>query len=228
MALLLMGNKNYSSWSIRPWFFIRHAGLAIEDKVIPLDEVATSAEIGRFSPSKRVPVLVLPEGDVVWDSLAIGEYLAETHPASGVWPVEAAARRRARSACAEMHSSFGELRRVLTCNKRARYAPDAWRKIAGGKEAEAAIEADIDRVHALWKMLLDASGGPFLCGAFGYVDAFFVPVVSRFATYGITSPADAQAYRARVEALPTYTRWEEEAVAETWSIEKYEYDIARR
>jgi glutathione S-transferase len=228
MALLLMGNKNYSSWSIRPWFFIRHAGLPIEDQVVPLDELATSAEIAKYSPSKRVPVLVLPEGDAVWDSLAIGEYLAETHSDAGVWPVDPSARRRARSACAEMHSSFSEMRRVLTCNLRAAYKADAWRKVAGGPEAEKAVEADVARVHELWKSLLDASGGPFLCGAFGYVDAFFVPVVSRFATYAIESPADLAAYRRRIEELPTWARWNEEARAERWVIEKYEYPISKR
>jgi glutathione S-transferase len=117
---------------------------------------------------------------------------------------------------------------VLTCNFRAAYAPDAWREVAGGREAELAVEADVARVHELWKTLLDASGGPFLCGAFGWVDAFFVPVVSRFATYAIPSPADLDAYRQRVQSLPTWARWNEEARAERWVIEKYEYAIPKR
>lgn len=227
MITLVMGNKNYSSWSVRPWFFIREKALPIEDQVVNLDDLATSEIVAR-SPSRRVPVLLLDGGDVVWDSLAIGEALAELYPDSGVWPTDPAARRRARSASAEMHSGFAELRRVLTCNQRAAYAPEAWRQMAGGADAEKAVEADIARVHALWRELLAASGGPFLCGAFGYVDAFFVPVVSRFATYAIASDEVCAGYRARVEALGAYARWREEARQEKWSITKYEYPIARR
>lgn len=224
---LVMGNKNYSSWSIRPWFFVRAVDLPIQDRVIAFDEPGYELEFARVSPSRRVPVLILTEGDVIWDSLAIGEYLHETWPDKGAWPKDARLRRLARSACAEMHSGFTELRRVLTCNVRAAYAPEAWRAVSGGREAELLVEADIARVHELWSMLMDASGGPFLCGPFGYVDAFFAPVVSRLATYGIESPAAASSYRKKMMELPTYRLLMEQARAEKWVVTRYEYPIAR-
>jgi glutathione S-transferase len=225
---LVMGNKNYSSWSIRPWFFIRAADLPIEDRVVPFDEPGSSEELARVSPSRRVPVLVLTGGEVIWDSLAIGEHLHETWPDKGVWPSDARLRRLARSACAEMHSGFSELRRVLTCNVRAAYAPEAWRMIAGGKDAELAVEADVARVHELWGTLLDASGGPFLCGQLGYVDAFFAPVGSRLATYGIESPSPSSSYRNKMMELPTYRLLIEQARAEKWLVARYEYAIEKR
>jgi glutathione S-transferase len=224
MTTLVMGNKNYSSWSIRPWFFLCHAQIAFEERVLPLDEPGFLAEVVRWSPSMRVPVLVLDDGHGVWDSLAIGETIAEVWPDAGVWPSDARLRRLARSACAEMHSGFSELRRVLTCNARRRYPEAFWRAVTGSKEAEAQVKADIDRLHALWRMLLEASGGPFLAGSkVSFVDSFFVPVVSRFATYAVESPDDLAGYRARIEALPAYVRWMDQARAEPWTIAKYEY-----
>lgn len=233
MATLYMGNKNYSSWSIRPWFFLRHAkvvigGAPVREVVIPLDAPDTQARIAAVSKTGRVPALELAEGEIVSDSLSIGETLHELCPGAGVWPEDARARRRARSACAEMHSSFSEMRRVLVCNKRARYAPGEWKKVAADEGVIRAVEADIARVEELFASLLANSGGPFLCGQFGYVDSFFVPVVSRLATYAITPRNDAAAaYRARVEALDTYGLWEKEALAEPWSVEKSEYSIRR-
>jgi len=226
--LLVMGNKNYSSWSIRPWFFVREVDLPIEDRVVPFDEPGTAEEFARVSPSKRVPVLLLAEGEVIWDSLSIGEYLHETWPHKGVWPSEVKLRRLARSACAEMHAGFSEMRRVLTCNVRASYAPEGWRAVAGGREAELAVEADVARIHELWATLLRASGGPFLCGEFGYVDAFFAPVVSRLATYGMESPPAASSYRTKIMELRTYRLWLEQARAEKWVVTRYEYPIAAR
>ncbi len=228
-----MGNKNYSSWSIRPWFFLRHTkpmvgGAAVREVVIPLDAPETIAGIRAVSKTGRVPVLELDGGELVTDSLSIGEALHELCPEAGVWPQDAKVRRRARSACAEMHSSFAPMRGVLVCNKRARYAPSEWKKVAADEASIRAVEADITRVEELFRDLLQASGGPFLCGSFGYVDAYFAPVVSRLATYAITPRNDdAAAYRARMEALETYGQWEREALAEPWSIEKSEYAIRR-
>jgi glutathione S-transferase len=230
MPILYMGNKNYSSWSIRPWFFMRQAGIDFECRVLPMNLPSFAEDVARISPSRRVPVLDLGAGhagerDVVWDSLAIGETLAELYPDSGVWPADAPDRRLARAACAEMHAGFGELRRVLTCNARRVYPADAWRRYAGDVAAQAAVLADVARVHELWDQLLTASSGPFLGGpTFGYVDAFFVPVVSRFRTYAMPSPrASGAAYRARIEALPTWAEWMREAEAEPHTIDKYEY-----
>jgi glutathione S-transferase len=224
MPTLVMANKNYSSWSVRPWFFLRAAGILFEEKVVGLGTPGFADTIPKLSPSGRVPALVLDDGEVVYDSLAIGEHLAEAYPDKGIWPSDARARRRARAACAEMHAGFADMRHVLTCNLRRRYAPDVWRRVAATPERIAAVEADIARMHALWTSLLDASGGPFLCGSFGFVDAYFVPVVSRFATYGVESSGAASSYRAAIEALPTYRQWLAEAEAEPLTIAKYEYD----
>jgi glutathione S-transferase len=165
---------------------------------------------------------ILDDGEAVWDSLAIGEAIAEQWPEAGTWPEAARLRRMARSACAEMHSGFPDMRRVLTCNARRRYDPGLWRRVAG--DGAAAVEADLARVHALWASLLDASGGPYLAGPKPtYVDAFFAPVVSRFVTYRVASPDDLVAYRDAVEALPAWGRWMIEAAKEPEVIEKYEY-----
>ncbi len=223
MLKLVMANKNYSSWSVRPWFFMTAAKIPFEVVVVGLGDSSTATEIAKWSPSGRLPVLVLEDGSTVWDSLAIGEHLAEAFPDRGVWPRDPKLRRLARSACAEMHAGFGEVRRVLNCNARKRYAPNVWRDQAGGPEAVSAIEQEIGRIHQLWESLLSASSGPFLCGSFGYVDAFFVPVVSRFATYGVASSGAAAAYRSAVEAHPTYQQWQAEALAEPLTIAKYEY-----
>jgi glutathione S-transferase len=224
MTTLVMGNINYSSWSVRPWFFLTHAEIPFEARVLPMDTPTFAADVASWSPSKRVPVLVLDDGTKVWDSLAIGETIAEEWPEAGVWPESAKLRRLARSACAEMHSSFTEMRRTMPCNARTRYAPTRWREIAGSPEAEAAVQADVDRVHALWQTLLQASGGPFLGGArAGYVDAFFAPVVSRFISYVVASPSDAAAWRERLTKLPTWEKWMNAAASEQHVIQKYEF-----
>ncbi len=224
MPTLVMANKNYSSWSVRPWFFLRAVGILFEEKVVGLGTPGFAPTVAKVSPSGRLPAFVLDDGETVYDSLSIGEHLAEQYPDKGVWPADAKARRRARSACAEMHSGFGDLRHVLTCNARRRYSPATWRKVASAEGRVAAVEADITRMHALWTELVEASGGPFLCGPFGFVDAYFVPVISRFATYGIESSGAASSYRSTVLALPTYNQWLDEARAESLSIAKYEYD----
>lgn len=222
---LWIGNRNYSSWSIRPWFFMKHANLPCEERVLYMDEASFSTDVASVSPSKRVPVLELDDGQVVWDSLAIGLTFAELFPEANVFPRDAKVRRLAYSACAEMHSGFADLRRVLTCNARKRYAKDAWKSVTD-EASIAAVLADCARVSALFSMLLDASGGPFLGGAaFGYVDAYFVPVLSRFRTYRIELSERVEAYARAVEALPTHVEWMKLATAETHVIAKYEYAL---
>lgn len=226
MPTLVMANKNYSSWSVRPWFFLRAVGILFEETVVGLGTPGFAQTVAKVSPSGRLPVFVLDDGEAIYDSLAIGEHLAERYPDKGVWPADGKARRRARSAAAEMHAGFADMRHVLTCNARRRYSPAVWRKVAATTDRVAAVEGDIARVHALWTELCEASGGPFLCGSFGFVDAYFVPVVSRFATYGIESSGVALSYRNAIEALPTYQQWLDEARAEPLKIAKYEYDDA--
>lgn len=224
MTTLVMGNINYSSWSVRPWFFLTHAEIPFEARVLPMDTPSFATDVATWSPSKRVPVLVLDDGTRVWDSLAIGETIAEVWPESGVWPNDTKLRRLARSACAEMHSAFMEMRRVMPCNARTRYAGTRWRENAGAPEAIAAVQADLDRMHALWQTLLQASGGPFLAGdRASYVDAFFAPVVSRFISYAVTSPADADAWRTKLQSLPAWQKWMQAAATEPYMIEKYEF-----
>jgi glutathione S-transferase len=224
MPLLVMGNKNYSSWSVRPWFFFVQAGIECEVRVIPLDTPTFREEIAHWSPTRRVPVLRMPGGDVVWDTLAIGEAVAEEWPEAGVWPDDIRLRRLARSACAEMHAGFAALRKVLCCNARRRYADGAWRTFAGSSDRVMAVESDLARMCELWRSLLEASGGPFLGGArFGYVDAYFAPVVSRFATYAIESADDLTAYRNLIEGLPAWQTWMQDAAAEPWTLAHEEY-----
>lgn len=224
MPQLVLGNLNYSSWSVRAWFFFTHAGIECEATVLPLDTPEFAEKIGRWSAARRVPVLVLDDGECVRDTLAIAETAAELWPDAGAWPKDARLRRLARSACAEMHSSFSAMRGVLTCNFRRRYAAGAWRDFAGSAERVRDVEADIARVHSIWAELLGASGGPFLAGPrLCWADAFYVPVVSRFATYGIDSPTDAEAYRRHIGSLPAWATWAAAAKAEPWTIEREEY-----
>jgi glutathione S-transferase len=205
---LVIGNKNYSSWSLRPWLALKMAGIAFEEVRIPLDQPDTKAKILRYSPTGKVPCLV--DGDLtVWDSLAICEYVNETHAKGRLWPTGRATRATARAVTAEMHSSFAALRTNLSMDIRAR-------KPARGAEAQrlAGVQADIERIVAVWTAALDASGGPMLFGEFCIADAFYAPVVTRFATYGVALPPLLAAYSERVFALPPMRDWVAAARAE--------------
>lgn len=196
---LYVGNKNYSSWSLRPWLALRQAGLEFDEVVIPLDEAATSENIRRHSPSGRVPVL--RHGELtVWESLSICEYASELAPEAGLWPADRAARAVARSAASEMHAGFAALRGHFPMNMRSSF-PDR------GASTEA--QADINRVTALWRDCRKrfGEGGPFLFGAFSIVDAMFAPVVSRFRTYKIDLDEVASAYVEAVWSLPALQDW---------------------
>lgn len=201
MLKLVIANKNYSSWSLRPWLTMTQAQIPFEEIQLLLGSEEFAREIARFSPAGRVPVL-LDDDFAIWDSLAIAEYLAERFPHSGIWPSEPKARARARSVCAEMHSGFGALRSTLPMNVEALLPTLRW---------NTAVQKDIDRVVGMWHTLLMASEGPFLFGAFGAADAFFAPVVFRFSTYEVRLPPDAAAYRDRMLACEGMQAWADAA-----------------
>jgi len=196
---LYIGNRNYSSWSLRPWLLMRELGIAFEERRLDLFTDEFRREIARVSPAGRVPVLVA-DGFAVWDSLAIAEYLAETHPRLGVWPSDARARARARSVCAEMHSGFQALREQMPVNIEARLPGLGW---------NLRVQNDVDRIDAMWSALRaeHAAAGPFLFGRFGAADAFFAPVITRFDTYGVTLSPSCEAYRQAIHALPAMREW---------------------
>ena len=213
MLKLYIGNKNYSSWSMRPWVLLRQAGIAFEEVRVRFDSFEADSEfkraIGAVNPTGKVPVLV--HGDlVVWDTLAIAEYVAETHPDKKLWPTDPQARARARSICAEMHSGFTALRSNCPMNIEA-HLPDTgallWRDKAG-------VRADVQRLVDMWTALLDEHGGPLLFGEFTAADAYFAPVCMRLHTYGLPVPTHIAAYVERVRALPGVKAWIDEALAE--------------
>jgi glutathione S-transferase len=213
MLKLYIGNKNYSSWSMRPWVLLTQAGIAFEEVMVRFDSFATDSDfkkiIGPVSPVGKVPALV--DGDlVVWDTLAIAEYLAEKFPDKQLWPADIQARARARSICAEMHSGFAALRSACPMNIEASL-PEigqlAWRD-------KPAVRADVARLVAMWSELLAQHGGPMLFGNFSVADAYFAPVVMRLKGYALPVPDDIAAYMARVCALPGVRVWVDGALAE--------------
>jgi glutathione S-transferase len=203
---LVIGNKNYSSWSMRPWVLMRQLGIPFEEKKLRFHSTEWDAEIERWSPSRLVPVLW--NGDqTVWDTLAIAEALHEWFPEKGVWPNDAAARAFARSASAEMHSGFRDLRGAMPMNIRSSYP---------GKGMSPAVQANIDRIEKLWKEARArfGSGGPFLFGAFSAADAMFAPVTTRFRTYAVKLSPESQRYCDAVLAAPGVRAWVDDAVKE--------------
>jgi len=196
---LVIGNRNYSSWSLRAWLLLAEAGIEFEEHRIPLDTEETRAEIARFSPAGCVPVLLV-DGQPVWDSLAIAETVAEYYPDKGLWPADPAARAHARSISAEMHAGFRHLREAMPMNCRA-----MGRKVS----LPDALTADIDRVFDIWSDCQRRydSGGEWLFGRFSVADAMFAPVVLRFRTYGINLPDAATRYPARLLESEAMQRW---------------------
>jgi glutathione S-transferase len=216
MALkLVIGNKNYSSWSMRPWLALRANNIEFEEVFIPLyTGAAGKHRILDITRSGKVPVLV--DGDVtVWDSLAIIEYVAEKFPERRLWPVEPAQRARARSISAEMHSSFAGLRNECGMNLH---------RPIGAIELSADARANVDRIQEIWTECRERYGkyGPFLFGAFGAADAMFAPVVHRFRTYAIAVTPIVQRYVETMMALPAFQEWTNAGLAETLVIEKFE------
>ena len=210
MRQLLLGNLNYSSWSIRPLLVARRVALPVEEVIVPLDFPETSARLKAFSPTARVPLLIWDEL-TIWDSLAITEWIAEWAEEGAVWPTDPAARAVARSAAAEMHSAFPALRSACPMDIRAR---------VDTPEMTDALAHDIQRVDKLFQDLRGRFGeeGDFLCGAWSAVDAFYTPVVTRFRTYGLELSPISQAYADTVLADPVFQTLEAEAEKEPWFI----------
>ena len=213
MRQLVIANKNYSSWSMRPWVLMRQAGIPFEEVLIPFDDMGPDSAFKRrmraLSPAGKVPVLI--EGDeVVWDSLAIAETLAERFPDQRLWPADAAARARARSVCAEMHAGFSALRNHCPMNIEASLPEDGQR--VWGEQA--GLRNDVGRLHAMWEAELHRHGGPMLFGTFSVADAFYAPVCMRLRTYALPVSPTVAAYIERVTALPGVAAWIEGALAE--------------
>lgn len=208
---LILGNKTYSSWSLRGWLVARQAGIAFKEVVIPLRQPDTRAQILHYSPTGKVPTL-LADGEAVWDSLAIAETLAETYPAQGLWPSDPAARRLARCVTAEMHAGFQALRSALPMDLSKHY-PD--------HPVSPEVRADIDRIQAIWRDCRGRFGktGDFLFGAFCAADAFYAPVVTRFRTYDVQLDAVSEAYCAAIDAHPWMREWAAAAAEESWAID---------
>ena len=210
---LHIGNKNYSSWSMRPWVLMTQAGIPFDEVMLRFDAFAPGSQFKtgalRLSPAGRVPVLV-DDGFAVWDTLAIAEYLAERFPATPLWPTERRARARARSVCAEMHSGFSALRSHFGMNIEASLPEVGARVLLERPE----VRSDVERIVAMWTELLEQHGGPMLFGSFGIADAYFAPVVMRLRTYGVPVPAPIEAYVERVVALPGVAAWIAGALAE--------------
>ena len=213
MLKLYIGNKNYSSWSMRPWVLMKQAGIAFEEVMVPFDSFDADSHfkktIEALNPAGRVPVLV--DGSiVVCDTLAICEYLAETYPDKALWPRDKALRAHARSVCAEMHAGFGALRNHCGMNIEADLRVQG--KIILRDQPQ--VRADLARIVQMWSGLLKAHGGPMLFGEFGIADAYFAPVGVRIKTFGLPVPAEITAYIERVQQLPGVKAWIDEALVE--------------
>ena len=213
MLKLYIGNKNYSSWSMRPWVLLKQNGIPFEEVGVRFDSFQAGSEFRKtmdsVSPVGKVPVLV-DDGFVVWDTLAIAEYLAEKFPTKNLWPQNTQARARARSICAEMHSGFGALRSACPMNIEASL-PDIGQLIWRDKPA---VRTDVARMVAMWDELLQSHGGPLLFGPFSIADAYFAPVAMRLKTYAIPMPASITAYVDRLCATPGMKAWIDDALLE--------------
>ena len=213
---LYIGNRVYSSWSLRPWILMRAKGIAFDETLIQLRVTGTPEVIRKHSPSGKVPCL--QDRDVrVWDSLAIMEYLAETYPGKGIWPTEHHARAHARSISAEMHSGFQNLRGSCPMVVTQRFAP---------QPRPAEVQSDVARICDIWNearmKFADHAAGPFLYGDFTAADAMYAPVVTRLHTYSIAADRVSQAYIDAVLAHPAYRAWLADAVAEPWVLAQNE------
>jgi glutathione S-transferase len=213
MLTLYIGNKNYSSWSMRPWVLLKQAGIPFEERLLRFDSLAPGSrfkqDVLKVNPSGRVPVLV-DDGFAVWDSLAIAETLAEKFPDRQLWPRDPQARARARSVCAEMHSGFTALRTHCPMNIEASL-PDVGAAVWRDKPE---VRNDVERIVGMWTQLLEQHGGPMLFGGFSIADAFYAPVCMRLHTYGLPVPPAVRAYVDRVRALPGVQAWIADALQE--------------
>lgn len=219
MALkLIIGNKNYSSWSLRPWIAMKTLGIAFEEIVIPFGEPIGNPEfkarLAAYTPAGKVPVLL--DGETrVWETLAILEYLAEKFPEKQLWPVDVQARAAARVLASEMHAGFSALRGECPMNIRRPIKP---------RTIGAAAQADVARIEAMWQDARARHRGPFLFGKFCAADAMYAPVVTRLNTYGISVSRDTRYYMDAVLALPAFAEWRAGSIAETWIVPEDEAD----
>jgi len=213
---IYLGNKNYASWSLRAWLALKATEEPFEEVVIPLFQPGSKETLLKYSPSGRVPALH-HRGTIVWDSLAICGYLTEQFPAAGLWPADPAAKAVARSISAEMHAGFPALRAQLPMNVRSRFP---------GREIAPEVQADINRVMAIWRQCRSRFGegnGDFLFGRFSIADAMYAPVVTRFRTYAIDLEREAEAYCEAIAALPAMQDWAAAAKNEPMVIDQYEF-----
>ncbi len=211
---LILANKAYSSWSLRPWILLAQLKIPFEEVVIPMDQPETRANMLKYAPTGKCPSLY--DGKIaVWESLAIIEYVAEAHPEKTVWPKGKAARAHARSLASEMHAGFGALRQ--TC-------PTNFRRPVGAIKLNDEVRADVARIEAAFEhaRATFGRGGPFLFGRFSAADAMFAPVVNRFHVYDIPVSTPTRAYMETIMALPVWKAWIADARAEPWRIEHYD------
>jgi glutathione S-transferase len=210
---LYIGNKNYSSWSMRPWVALRQFGIPFEEVMLRFDDLAPTSpfktQLARITPAGTVPVLV-DDGFAVWDTLAIGEYLAEKFPQHALWPREPKRRARARCLCAEMHAGFVALRNACPMNIEVSMPEIGQRVMA----EDAAVRADLARLTTAWGEALAESGGPFLFGEFSLADAYFAPVASRIKSYALPLPPAAANWVERLWATPAVQAWVADALEE--------------
>ena len=212
---LIIGNRNYSSWSLRPWMVLKHAGASFTEQVVPLFTTGSEAQLSELTPAGLVPVLLI-DGKPVWDSLAIGEAVAELYPEAGLVPDDRADRAWMRSVCAEMHSGFSALRGAMPMNcRRVREIP---------LPIDESVARDVQRIVAIWTQCRDcfAADGPWLFGRYSLADAMFAPVVSRFSSYQVALDGTAADYADTVMSDPPMQLWHESALLEPWIIEDCE------
>ena len=206
---LYIGNKNYSSWSLRPWLTLKGLGIPFDEVQLQFDDFgpgsAFHAALDRLGAGvRKVPILIEDDGFAVWETLAIAEYIADHHPELPVWPRDIKARTRARSYCAEMHAGFGSIRNLCPMNIEA-WFPEIGTRLL---ETEPGLRKDLARIDQIWSEALQASGGPFLFGKeFGAADAYFAPVVMRIARFALPLSPAAAAYAKTIEQLPAMQEW---------------------
>ena len=205
---LYVGNKNYSSWSMRPWIAMRAKGIEFEEILTPFDDDARNPKFREFSPTGKVPVLV--DGEVrVWESLAILEYLHDKFPDAGFWPQNIAKRAAARAFASEMHAGFNALRSACPMNIR---------RPVRAIEVGEGVRRDVARIEELWRDCLDVWGGPFLFGEFCNADAMYAPIVNRLEVYALSDHPAVAAYTKTMKAHPAWIEWEKAGIAEPWII----------
>ncbi|SMX26910.1 stringent starvation protein A [Pelagimonas phthalicica] len=216
---IFIGDYTYSSWSLRGWLLLHRFGLPYTSKMVPFDKDSVANQLADLKPAKTVPTVVTPEGDVIWDSLAIAEELASRHPEAGIWPSDPSLRSLARNLASEMHSGFMSLRDQCPMNLSVSYSDFT---------PSEQTQADLARLDLIWSFALEKSGGPWLCGEYSAVDAFFAPVVGRIAGYGLQVNAAAQAYVDHHLADPAFRQWRAMGTARNVELPWYSRDFATK